>query len=152
MNNTISPMVIRPKPPMLTKPRLLNKSAQSSFPSLSFGSGLCSQSSFSTSSGNNSRPADGRMLYFSLTVCVLTPSSSLPALEGARESSKGETKGPAYLLSLLPALSDDHDVLLLLYPLAKGDGAGLSSSLNLRDLLFRGGSNSSADSAGACEE
>lgn len=41
------------------------------------------------------------MLYFSATVWVLT-SSSLPFLEGALESSKGEAKGPARL-SLLPA-------------------------------------------------
>jgi len=56
-------------------------------------------------------------LYFSLTVYVFT-SSSLPALEGARESSKGDTKGPSYiLLFLLPALSDDHEVRLELKPL-----------------------------------
>jgi hypothetical protein len=42
------------------------------------------------------------MLYFSETVCVLTLSSSLPAREGARESSKGEANGPCRL-SLLPA-------------------------------------------------
>lgn len=40
------------------------------------------------SSGKSNRPAEGRILYFSETVWVLT-SSSLPALEGARESSKG---------------------------------------------------------------
>lgn len=45
------------------------------------------------------------MLYFSDTVWVLTFSSSLPALDGALESSNGEAngemKGPR--LSLLPA-------------------------------------------------
>lgn len=87
------------------------------------------------------------MLYFSLTVCVLTPSSSLPALEGARESSNGDTKGPI-LLSRLRSDSDDHDVRLLLKPLANGDrGKGLSSSRNLLG-PFRGGSNSSVESAG----
>lgn len=91
------------------------------------------------------------MLNFSLTVCVVTP-SSLPALDGALESSNGDTKGPPYLLSLLPALSDDHDVLLLLKPLAEGERMGLSSSRNLRVLLLRGGSNSSVDSAGPAEE
>src|SRR5205823_11801418 len=40
----------------------------------------------------------GRMLNFSETVCVLTL-SSLPALEGALESSKGDMKG--FRLSLL---------------------------------------------------
>jgi len=88
------------------------------------------------------------MLYFSLTVCVLTPSSSLPALEGARESSKGDANGPPYLLSLLPALSEDHDVLRELKPLCDGDLRGSSSSRNLRVLLLRGGSSSSADSCG----
>lgn len=61
-------------------------------------------------------------------------------------------KGPPYLLSRLPALSEDHDVLLLLKPLSEGDRIGLSSSRNRRVLLLRGGSNSSADSAGAAEE
>lgn len=135
------------KPPTFTSPLLLNRSEQFIF-SLSFGSGVCSQSSFSTSSGNSSRPAEGRMLYFSLTVCVFTPSSSLPALDGARESSNGDAKGP-YRLSLLPSDPDDHDVLLLLKPLTDaGDRNGLSSSRNLLLLLFRGGSNSSAESAG----
>lgn len=45
------------------------------------------------------------MLYFSDTVWVLTPSSSLPAREGALESSKGDAKGPRRL-SLLPADSE----------------------------------------------
>ena len=77
------------RPPTLTTP-LLVKMSHSLF-SFSFGSGLCSQSSFSTSSGNKRRPADGSMLYFSETVCVFTLSSSLPALEGALESSNGFT-------------------------------------------------------------
>lgn len=87
-------------------------------------------------------------MYFSLTVCVLTPSSSLPALDGALESSNGDAKGPPYLLSLLPALSDDHDVLRELKPLCDGDLSGSSSSLNLRVLLLLGGRRSSADSCG----
>ena len=87
------------------------------------------------------------MLYFSLTVCVLTPSSSLPALEGALESSNGDTNGPI-LLSLLLSDPDDHDVRLLLRPLANGDRAiGESSSRNLLG-PFRGGSNISVESAG----
>lgn len=45
------------------------------------------------------------MLYFSETVWVLTLSSSLPALEGALESSNGEANGEMNgpRLSLLPA-------------------------------------------------
>lgn len=91
------------------------------------------------------------MLYFSLTVCVFTPSSSLPARDGARESSNGDTKGPPYLLSRLPALSLDHDVRLELKPDADGDRGrtGLSgSSRNLLVRLLRGGNSSSALSAG----
>ena len=92
------------------------------------------------------------MLYFSLTVCVFTPSSSLPALDGARESSKGEAKGPPYRLSLPTELSDDLDVRRLLKPDCVGEWApGLSgSSLNLRVpvRLLRGGRRSSALSAG----
>lgn len=56
------------------------------------------------------------MLYFSLTVCVLTPSSSLPALDGARDSSKGDANGPARL-SRLASDPDDQDVRLLVLPL-----------------------------------
>jgi len=91
------------------------------------------------------------MLYFSLTVCVFTPSSSLPALDGARESSNGDTNGPPYRLSRLPALSLDHDVRRELKPLADGDRGPLGdsgSSLNLRVRVFRGGNSSSALSAG----
>jgi hypothetical protein len=43
------------------------------------------------------------ILYFSDTVCVLIFSSSLPALEGALESSNGEANGPYRLSLLLPA-------------------------------------------------
>lgn len=50
------------------------------------------------------------MLYFSDTVCVLTLSSSLPARDGALESSKGDANGP-WRLSLLPA-SDSQLVRL----------------------------------------
>jgi hypothetical protein len=86
------------------------------------------------------------MLYFSLTVWVLTPSSSLPALEGALESSNGEMKGPT-LLSRLRSELDDHEVRLLLKPLASGDGGIGESSRNLRG-PFRGGRRSSVESAG----
>ena len=86
------------------------------------------------------------MLYFSLTVWVLTPSSSLPALDGALESSNGEMKGPI-LLSRLRSEPDDHEVRLLLKPLANGDGGMGESSRNLRG-PFRGGRSSSVESAG----
>ena len=143
INNTRSPRVMNASPPTLTRPLLLNRSDHCIL-SRSFGSGVCNQSSFSTSSGNSSKPAEGIMLNFSLTVCVLTPSSSLPALDGARESSVNgfATNGP-FLLSLLPSEPDDHDVLRLWVGERR-----LSSSRNLRVLLFRGGSNSSVDSAG----
>lgn len=73
-------------------------------------------------------------------------SSSLPALEGARESSKGDAKGPSpYLLALLPALSDDHEVRLELKPLCDGERT-LSSSLNRRVRVLVGGKRCSADS------
>jgi hypothetical protein len=90
MNNTSNPIVSTTSAPTLAMPLLLKISHLSR--SGSFGSGLCNQSSFSTSSGNRSRPEPGRMLNFSETVCVFI-SSSLPAREGALESSKGETKG-----------------------------------------------------------
>ena len=78
------------------------------------------------------------MLYFSLTVCVFT-SSSLPALEGALESSNGVTKGPSYiLLFLLPALSDDHEVRLELKPLWDAEPT-LSSSRRRRVRVLVGG-------------
>jgi hypothetical protein len=102
------------------------------------------------SSGNSRSPADGKMLYFSLTVCVFT-SSSLPALEGALESSKGDAKGPSpYLLALLPALSDDHEVLRELKPLCDGSRT-LSSSLNRRVRVLVGGKRCSAESCIACD-
>lgn len=89
------------------------------------------------------------MLYFSLTVCVLTPSSSLPALLGARLSSKGEAKGPPpYRESREPADSELQEVLRLVNPLWVGL-RGLSSSRKRLVLFLRGGSNSSALSAGA---
>jgi len=90
MNNTSSPTVSTKIAPMLAMPLLLKMLHFSR--SGSFGSGLCNQSSFSTSSGNRSRPEPGMMLNFSETVCVFR-SSSLPARDGALESSKGETKG-----------------------------------------------------------
>lgn len=97
------------------------------------------------SSGNNNNPADGRMLYFSETVCVFRLSSSLPARDGDLESSKGETNGPI-LLSLLPP-SELQLVLREENPDGAGDLAGESSSLNLcvRDRF--GGKSNSADSA-----
>jgi hypothetical protein len=103
MNSTKIPIEIKASPPTFTIPRFVNTSHFSL--SDSFGSGLWSQSSFSTSSGNRSSPADGMMLYFSDTVWVFTLSSSLPALDGALESSNGEMKGP-WRLSLLLALSE----------------------------------------------
>lgn len=51
------------------------------------------------------------MLYFSETVWVLRPSSSLSALDGDLESSKGDANGPARL-SLLPAEPELQLVLL----------------------------------------
>lgn len=102
INSIIIPTRINASPPTLTAPRFEHRSPQDSLSPLSFGSGLCSQSSFSTSSGNSNNPEEGVMLYFSETVCVLTPSSSLPALDGDLESSNGDANGPARL-SLLPA-------------------------------------------------
>lgn len=88
MKSTKSPNVTSANPPTLAKPRLVNM--LHSRTSLSFGSGLCSQSSFSTSSGNSRSPAEGRILYFSETVWVFTASSSLlPAREGVLESANG---------------------------------------------------------------
>jgi hypothetical protein len=85
------------------------------------------------------------MLYFSDTVCVFR-SSSLPAREGARESSKGEANGemPIALESRLP--TDSELQLVRRDESAEGDRAG-DSSLNgfVRDFL--GGSNMSVDSA-----
>ena len=83
MKRINSPRVTRARPPMLAAPRLVK--ILHSLVSFSFGSGLCNQSSFSMSSGNKRSPAEGNMLYFSDTVCVVTCSSSLPALDGARD-------------------------------------------------------------------
>lgn len=89
------------------------------------------------------------MLYFSDTVWVLTWSSSLPALDGALESSKGDTKGPC-LLSRLPAESELQ--LDLLDDADKGECTGDGdSSRNRLGRVLEGGSSSSADSPGrAC--
>ena len=80
---------------------------------------------------------------------MFTPSSSLPALEGALESSKGEAKGP-YLLSLLP--SEVQLVLRDEKPASLGDLTGDKSSRNLLEGLdLVGGNSKSLDSAGALE-
>lgn len=88
------------------------------------------------------------MLYFSETVCVLTLSSSLPALEGARESSNG--LDPYTLLSLLAASELQLD--LLEENPGWGDAAPAavgSSSRNRRGGPPRdGGNKSSADGCG----
>lgn len=84
------------------------------------------------------------MLYFSDTVWVLTLSSPLPARDGARESSKGDMKGPCLLsaesllqLVLLDEVADTGD--------CTGEG---DSSPNRRGLDLDGGNKSSADSPG----
>lgn len=66
------------------------------------------------------------MLYFSETVWVFTFSSSLPALEGALESSKGEANGEMNgpRLSLLPA---SEPQLVLREDIADGERLGLST-------------------------
>lgn len=140
MNNASSPNERITRDPTFTAP-LLVQISQSRF-SFSLGSGLCSQSSFSTSSGNSKRPAEGRMLYFSDTVCVFR-SSSLPFREGALESSKGDAKGP-YLESRLA--SELQLVRRDALDIADGDRMG-DSSLNGFARDFFGGSSSSADSA-----
>ncbi len=142
INSIKIPKLINAKPPTFTNP-LLVKMSHSRL-SISFGSGLCSQSSFSTSSGKRSRPADGRILYFSETVWVLTLSSSLPALEGALESSKGL---PPYRLSRPPP-SELQLVRRDGKAEGSGDLAGESSSLNRCVLERDGGRSNSADSAG----
>ncbi len=101
MKRISRPKVNKPNPPTLTRPRFVKM--LHSLVSFSLGSGLCSQSSFSTSSGNKRRPAEGKMLYFSDTVCVLTLSSSLPDREGALESAKGSMP---YILLSRPLLSE----------------------------------------------
>jgi hypothetical protein len=86
------------------------------------------------------------MLNFSDTVWVLMYSSSLPALDGALESSKGDANGPNLLLRL-PAESELQ--LDLREDVAEmGDVTGESSSWNLLCFDFFGGNNSSADSPG----
>jgi len=78
---------------------------------------------------------------------VFTYSSSLlPALDGALESSNGETKG-FRLSRLLPSELQ----LVLRDEIPDTVGVGDSSSRNLLDRLFFGGSNSSADSVPFCE-
>jgi len=99
MKSTSTPKIINTNPPVFSRPLGEQMSQfRGSFPSRS---GLCNQSSFSTSSGNNSKPADGCMLYFSDTVWVLMP-SSLPSRDGGRKSSKGEPDG-SNRLSRLPS-------------------------------------------------
>lgn len=80
------------------------------------------------------------MLNFSDTVCVLR-SSSLPARDGALESSKGEAKGP-YLESRLATESESQ--LDLRDTAEAGD-----SSRKARVLDFFGGRRCSADAATA---
>ena len=145
MKRLRTPSVINTRPPTLTHPLLVNISH--SLFSFSFGSGLCSQSSFSTSSGKSKSPADGNILYFSETVCVLTFSSSLPALEGVLESSNGSC--PNARLSLA-CPSELQLVLRELKSGVSGDckGPGDSSSRNLCVLDLVGGRSNSADSAG----
>ena len=87
------------------------------------------------------------MLYFSDTVCVLT-SSSLPALEGALESSNGEAKGLCRLSLLLPA---SEAQLLLLEDIAElgreGPGLSVGESVYNRGPVDRvGGSSISEES------
>jgi hypothetical protein len=103
---------------------------------------LCSQSSFSTSSGNSNRPAEGRILYFSDTVWVFR-SSSLPARDGARESSNGDAKG---LICEWRLVCDSELQLVRREDMAEGDPIGDSSRKALV-LDFFGGSSRSADSA-----
>jgi len=135
-------------PPTFIIPRFENTSHFSR--SLSLGSGLCSQSSFSISSGNSNSPAEGIILYFSDTVCVLTLSSKLPALEGALESSNGEANGEAPCrLSLLPP---SELQLVLLEDIADTErdvGLSVGSSWYGRGIPREreGGSNISEDSA-----
>lgn len=76
------------------------------------------------------------MLNFSDTVCVLR-SSSLPALEGALESSKGDAKGPLDVSELQLVRRED---------MPEGERMGDSSRYG-RVLSFRGGRSISADSA-----
>lgn len=114
--------------------------------SISFISGLCSQSSFSTSSGNKSKAELGRILYFSDTVWVLTFSSSVPVRDGDLESSNGDAKGPSARLSWLIEDSSLQLVLREGNSEASGEGLGDSSSRNLRMRERFGGNNKSEDS------
>jgi len=84
------------------------------------------------------------MLNFSETVWVFK-SSSLPAREGALESSKGDAKGP-YRESRLP--TDSELQLVRRDEKAEGERRG-DSSRNGRVLDFFGGSRCSADPATA---
>lgn len=86
------------------------------------------------------------MLYFSDTVCVLT-SSSLPAREGALESSKGLYWPPLCRLRPLPEISELQ--LVRLEDMPEGDretGSG-ESRYGRGPRPWAGGSNISADSA-----
>lgn len=83
------------------------------------------------------------MLYFSDTVWVLILSSSLPALDGALESSNGDAKGPPISDAQLDLLDDIDDV--------GREGPGLCDGESVygrgaRDDL-EGGRSISADSA-----
>lgn len=143
MNNISKPIASNTRPPTFTAP-LFVKTSQSRC-SFSFGSGLCNQSSFSTSSGNSNSPPFGTMLYFSDTVCVFK-SSSLPIREGALESSNGDAKGP-YLESRLVRLAADSELQLVrLEDKADAERRG-DSSRKARTRVFFGGNSSSADSA-----
>lgn len=107
MNKNKMPIAINTNPPTLVNP-LFVKTLQS-FGSFSLGSGLCNQSSCSTSSGNNNKPGDGVILYFSASVCVFRCSSSIgPSLELGLESSNGEKNGCRLPISELKlVLRDD---------------------------------------------
>lgn len=84
------------------------------------------------------------MLYFSDTVWVLICSSSLPALDGALESSKGEAKGPPIPCSeaQLDLLEDIEDPGLEGPGLCAGESVYGLGALEDRE----GGSNISEDS------
>lgn len=138
MKRIKSPRVTKARPPTLTNPLFVN--ILHSLVSFSLGSGLCNQSSFSTSSGNSKSPAEGSMLYFSDTVCVFTLSSSLPALEGARESANGST--PYILLS---RLFPSELKLVLRDGVSTGEPGADSSSRNLCVLDRDGGMSSVSD-------
>lgn len=124
MNRNSIPRESTARAPTFIAPLFVQMS-QSRF-SFSLGSGLCSQSSFSTSSGKSNRPAVGSMLNFSDTVCVFR-SSSLPAREGALEpsgSSNGDAKGPNLESRLM---TDSESKLDRRDDIAVGDCMGDSS-------------------------